>query len=186
MPILLEGRSPQRIEYGLSLPHSLLVTASLICAADRFEGLADWLRETRVRLPADLYGELCLMVGFAGRYERFTGELLAKLPADANTMAFDDLMAHLRAVPGVHYQTVALKALARGSTPPPAPNALLDLLEDPAAWATWASPVQSTTAETLTAFKPSTPWYKTAFTHPFFDNASMQRVWSNTLRLGWL
>ena len=67
MPNLLEGTSPLPISFAVSLPHSLLATASLMCASSEFEGLGDWLRETQARLPADQYRELCLLIRFPGR-----------------------------------------------------------------------------------------------------------------------
>jgi hypothetical protein len=110
-----------------------------MCASSQFEGLGDWLRETQVRLPADQCRELCLLIRFPGRYARLIGELASRLPDDAFDMGFDPLMAHLRAIPDVHYQLMALHALARGASPPPAPTELLDLLNEPDAWATYLS-----------------------------------------------
>lgn len=139
MPNLLEGTSPLPISFAVSLPHSLLATASLMCASSEFEGLGDWLRETQARLPADLGRELCLLIRFPGRYARLIGELATRLPEGAFQMDFDQLMAHLRAIPDVHYQLIALQALARGASPPPTPTELLDLLNKPVEWATYLS-----------------------------------------------
>lgn len=139
MPNLLEGISPLPMSFSVSLPHSLLATASLMCASSEFEGLGDWLRETRARLPEDLCSELCLLIQFPGRYARLIGELATRLPGDAFRMNFDQLMAHLRAIPDVHYQLIALQALARGASPPPAPTELLDLLKSPQEWAAYLS-----------------------------------------------
>jgi hypothetical protein len=137
MPNLLEGTSPLPISFAVSLPHSLLATASLMCASFEFEGLGDWLRETQARLPADLCRELCLLIRFPGRYARLIGELATRLPNDAFDMEFDQLMAHLHSIPDVHYQLIALQALARGASPPPPPTELLDFLNSPVAWATY-------------------------------------------------
>jgi hypothetical protein len=137
MPNLLEGTSPVPISFSVSLPHSLLATASLMCASSEFEGLGDWLRETRARLPADLCRELCLLIQFPGRYARLIGELATRLPKDAVELGFDQLMAHLRAIPDVHYQLIALRALARGASPSPSPTELLDLLNSPVEWAAY-------------------------------------------------
>ena len=135
MPDLVEGPSPLKTDFAVSLPHSLLATAGLVCAAPSFEGLADWLREARAHMPGDLLTELCLLITFPGRYQRFTAELAAYLPATATEMSFDDLWAHLEAIPDIHYQLIALRALARGGSPPPAPADLIDLMDRPDEWA---------------------------------------------------
>ena len=151
MADLIEGLSPLRIRFGCSLPHSVLATASLLCAAPRFEGLGDWLRETRARLPQDLCAELCTLIGFPGRYQRFTGELIARLPAEAFDAPFDELLAQLEAIPAVHYQLIALRALARGASPAPRPGELLDLTENPSEWADYLVQVGSDVAPTEVA-----------------------------------
>ena len=137
MADLIEGLSPLRTSFSCSLAHSVLATASLLCAAPRFEGLGDWLRETRARLPTDLCEELCTLIGFPGRHQRFTGELVARLPVEAFDATFDELLAVLEAIPGADYQTIALRALARGATPAPSPGELLDLMEDRSEWAAY-------------------------------------------------
>jgi hypothetical protein len=143
MPDILEGLSPLQINYALSLPHSLLATMSLMCAAPKFEGLGDWLREARTWLPADLLADICLLVTFPGGYQRLTGELIATLPADAMEWDYPQLMAHLEATPGTQYQRIALRALARGITPRPAPEALAALLDQPSEWSTYLTSVES-------------------------------------------
>jgi hypothetical protein len=124
---------------------------SLLCAAPRFEGLGDWLRETRAGLPEDLCGDLCALISFPGRYQRFTGELVARLPAGAFDATFDELLAQLDAIPAPHYQLIALRALARGASPSPSPADLLDLMEDPAEWAAYLDRVGSEVAPTEVA-----------------------------------
>jgi hypothetical protein len=152
MPDLLEGLSPLKIEYAVSLPHSLLATAGLMCAAPRFEGLGEWLREARAQLPADLRDELCLLITFPGRFQRFTAELSAYLPADASNMDFGQLLAHLQAIPAIHYQRIALRALARGASPPLAPAELVDLMNRPGEWAAYLASIESEIEpETVTA-----------------------------------
>ena len=146
MADLIEGLSPLGFRFGCSLAHSVLATASLLCAAPRFEGLGDWLRETRARLPEDLCGELCTLIGFPGRYQRFTGELVARLPAGAFDATFDELLAQLEAIPAPHYQLIALRALARGASPTPSPSDLLDLMEDLSEWAAYLAAVGSDVA----------------------------------------
>jgi DNA-binding transcriptional ArsR family regulator len=140
---LIKGLSPLSIDFAVSLPHSLLATISLMCASSEFEGLGEWLRETLARLPADLCEELCVLIGFPGHHQRFTSELSARLPDGAASMEFDELIAHLRAIPGVHYQLIALQALARGTSLSPNPNRLLDLLDRPAEWASYLAEIES-------------------------------------------
>jgi hypothetical protein len=135
MADLVEGLAPLRIEFGFSLSHSVLATASLLCAAPRFEGLGDWLRETLARLPVELCEELCTLLGFPGRYQRFIGELVACLPAEVFDAGFEELVEYLERIPDVDYQLIALRALARGTSPSPSPDKLLDLMDDPSAWA---------------------------------------------------
>jgi hypothetical protein len=143
MPDLLAGPSAKRIEYTLSLPHSLLSTISLVCAAPKFEGLADWLREARLRLAPELLSELCLLVTFPGSYHRFTAELLACLPDAGVALGFDELMEHLETMPGSEVQEVALRALARGATPGQEPSELVALSERPDEWAAYLTSVES-------------------------------------------
>ena len=146
MADLIRGLSPLPIRFSCSLAHSVLATASLLCAAPRFEGLGDWLRETRARLSADLCGELCTLIGFPGRHQRFTGELVACLPVQAFDATFDELLTLLEAIPDADYQMIALRALARGASPPPSPGALLELMEDPSEWAAYLVRVGSEVA----------------------------------------
>lgn len=143
---LVEGPSPLEVSFVVSLPHSLLATVSLVCASSEFEGLGDWLRETRARLPADLYDELCVLIGFPGHHQRFIGELSARLPDGAASLNFDELMAHLRAMPDADYQLIALQALARGTSLSRTPNSLLDLLDRPPEWAAYLAEVESRVA----------------------------------------
>lgn len=143
MPDILEGLSPLQVNYAISLPHSLLATMSLLCAAPKFEGLGDWLREARTWLPADLLADICLLVTFPGGYQRLTGELVAVLPADATALSYQQLMAHLEAMPSQQYQRIALRALARGTTPHPEPETLAALLDQPTEWSAYLASVES-------------------------------------------
>ena len=86
MADLIAGLSPLPIRFSCSLAHSVLATASLLCAAPRFEGLGDWLRETRARLPVELCGELCTLIGFPGRHQRF--DLPVDIRRGEGTLAF--------------------------------------------------------------------------------------------------
>jgi hypothetical protein len=152
MPDLLQGPSPRTIRFATSLPHSVLATIGLMCAAPHFEGLGEWLDEARMRLPADLLAELCLLVTFPGQYQRFTAELIARLPAKAAEPSFEALMAHLETIPGADYQQMALQALARGATPQPDPKDLFLLLDKPTEWAAYLNRVESEVApETVAA-----------------------------------
>lgn len=146
MADLIQGLSPQRIEYAVSLPHSLLSAASLMCAVPEFEGLGDWLREVRASLPADLRQELCLLMTFAGRYQRFTEELSATFPASALDWRLDELLAYLQAMPAVKVQHLALASLAKGAGGS-SPVDLLSLARQPGDWAAYLASVES----------PSTP-----------------------------
>jgi len=143
MPNLLQGPSPLKVEYQVSLPHSVLATMGLLCAAPYFEGLPDRLWEVRNRLPADLLAELCLLVTFPGRYQRFTSELMGRIPGGMAGIDFERLIDHLQAIPGIHYQLIALRALARGGTPPPPVAELADLLHRPDAWAAYLDGIES-------------------------------------------
>jgi hypothetical protein len=143
MPDILEGLSPLQVNYAISLPHSLLATMSLMCAAPKFEGLGDWLHEARTWLPSELLADICLLVTFPGGYQRLTGELVATLPDDAMALNYPQLMAHLETMPGTQYQQIALRALTRGTTPHPEPEALAALLDLPAEWSTFLANVKS-------------------------------------------
>jgi hypothetical protein len=143
MPDILEGLAPLQVNYASSLPHSLLATMSLMCAAPKYEGLGDWLREVRPHLPDDLLADICLLVTFPGGYQRLTGELAASLPDDATGLSFQQLMAYLEVMPGKKVQRIALRALARGTTPRPEPETLAALLDQPAEWAAYLASVGS-------------------------------------------
>ena len=144
MADLIEGLSPLRIRFGCSLSHSVLATASLLCAASRFEGLGDWLRETRARLPAELCEELCTCLAFpvATSASRRT---IARLPAEAFDATFDELLAQLDAIPDMHYQLIALRALARGASPSPTQRTA-GPVEKPPEWAAYLTGVGSEVA----------------------------------------
>jgi hypothetical protein len=151
MPDLVRSTLPLKTEFAVSLPHSLLATAGLVCAAPHFEGLGDWLRQARAQLPPDLRGELCLLVSFPGGYHRFTAELVACLPADAPQMGWDQLLDRLRAIPGEDYRQIALRALTRGATPRPEPADLVDLLDRPDEWAAHLAQIETEAAPEIVA-----------------------------------
>lgn len=142
MPDLVEGITPLKIDYAVSLPLSLLSTAGLMCATPRYEGLGDWLREARAQLSPDLREELCLLITFPGGYQRFTSELVSQI-LDMQEMDFDQFLARLQSVPGIFYQRMALRALAKGAETPPAVLDLIDLMDKPDEWATYLARVES-------------------------------------------
>ncbi|MFC2023267.1 ArsR/SmtB family transcription factor [Chloroflexota bacterium] len=143
MPDLVEGSLPLRVKYRASLAHSVLATASLLCAAPTYEGLGVWLHKARAQMPADLRSELYTLVAFAGGVHRFTSELSACLPDDAETLDMEGLLAFLGALPGRDYQRMALRALARGASPRPSPSAVMALLDRPDAWSSYLASVES-------------------------------------------
>jgi hypothetical protein len=123
----------------------------LLCAAPQVEGLGGWLYEARTRLPEDLLAELCLLITFPGQYQRFTAELIARLPEGAPEFSFDSLLACLDAIPGSDYQQMALQALARGASPPPSPGELLRLAASPPDWSAYLGGVGSEAAPAAVA-----------------------------------
>lgn len=148
MPNLIQGLAPLSFDFFVSLPHSLLAAASLVCAAPDFEGLSDQLWQMRSRVPPDLLGDLCLLITFPGGYQRFTAELMGRLPADAPAMDFAHFQTYLENIPEIHYQMIALRALRRGTDPQPESSdlldlALLDLAQQPGAWADYLASVGS-------------------------------------------
>jgi DNA-binding transcriptional ArsR family regulator len=151
MPDLVEGPSPIEVEFRVSLAHSLLATVSLVCGVPFYEGLGDWLLEARAKLVPAQLAELCLLVGFPGHIQHFTAELAASLPADAAELDQASLMAHLEAIPGAEYSQMALRALARGSTPRPTSDELRALMDQPAEWAGYLAQVGSQVAPEVVA-----------------------------------
>jgi DNA-binding transcriptional ArsR family regulator len=114
-----------------------------MCAVPEYEGLGDWLSEVRASLPVDLRQELCLLTSFAGRYQRFTEELSAALPASALNWSFDEFLAYLQTLPAVRIQHLALAALARAAEGSP-PVDLLSLAAQPGDWAAYLASIEST------------------------------------------
>jgi hypothetical protein len=151
MPDLVQGPEPIQYRFAVSLPHSVLATASLLCAAPRFEGLAEQLHVMRGLLSPELRDDLCLLMCFAGGYQRFSEQLMARLPAGTANMTFDAFIAHLEATPPIHYQWMALRALARGAGGRPAPAELFGLSRSPDRWATYLTSVESEAAPAVVA-----------------------------------
>jgi hypothetical protein len=172
MPALLEGLAPLTIEYAVSLPHSLLATMSLLCAASEYEGLGEWLHEARARLDAELLAELCLLITFPGRYQRFTAELFGYLLPEAKASSFEELLSHLRSLPDSAYRQMVLGALARGAKPRPDNHELLDLLGRPGEWAAYLHSVESQTPpETVASLVRDGASFKTRLL------AALDRFW---------
>lgn len=146
MPGLVAGSSPLKIQYSLSLPHSLLSAVSLMCAVPEYAGLDEWLAEARAGLPAGLRDELGLLVTFAGRYGRLTEELAAGLPVGAADWDFERLLAHWQALPPEEYQHIALAALSKALARHPARTGIQDLAGQPAEWADYLAAAGSTAA----------------------------------------
>jgi hypothetical protein len=151
MPDLVEGPPPIEVRFTVSLAHSLLSTVSLVCAVPSYEGLGDWLPEARARLGPAQLAELCLLAGFPGHVQRFTSELAASLPVSAPDFDQAALMAHLEAVPGDEYSQMALRALARGSSPRQGSDELLSLMDKPSEWAAYLARVGSDVAPEVVA-----------------------------------
>ena len=143
MPALLQGEALPRIQFVVSLPHSLLATASLLCAVPRFEGLGAWLHKTRDQLDPGLLRELCLIVNIPGRFPHFSTTLGAQLPDHAPDMDFDQFREHLESLPGVEYQRIALQTLAYGLDPACCPEDLIKLVEKPQKWAHCLAAIES-------------------------------------------
>lgn len=143
MPTLLQGEALPKIQFVVSLPHSLLATASLLCAIPRFEGLGAWLHKTRDRLDPDLLQELCLIVNIPGRFPHFSTTLGAQLPDHAPDMDFDQFRAHLESLPGAEYQRIALQTLTYGLDPEQLPEDLFELVEKPEDWADCLATIES-------------------------------------------
>jgi DNA-binding transcriptional ArsR family regulator len=151
MPDLVEGPSPIEVSFSVSLAHSLLATVSLVCAVPSFEGLGEWLLEARAKLVPAQLAELCLLVGFPGHIQRFTAELAASLPAEAPELDQAGLMAHLERIPGDEYSQMALRALARGSSPRPGGDELRSLMDQPTEWAGYLAQIGSQVAPEVVA-----------------------------------
>lgn len=151
MPDLLEGQAPITYRFIVSLPHSLLATASLLCVAPHFEGLPERLHDMRAALSPALRDELCLLMTFAGGYQRFSEQLMAHLPAHVAGMDFYGFLAYLESTPDIHFQWMALRALARGSGEHPlfaqgtrpTPTELLDLSHSTEEWAHYLKAIES-------------------------------------------
>ncbi len=143
MPALLQGEALPKIQFVVSLPHSLLATASLLCAIPRFEGLGAWLHKTRDHIDPDLLRELCLIVNIPGRFPHFATTLGAQLPDHAPDMEFDQFREHLESLPGVEYQRIALQTLAHGMDPVRCPGDLIELVENPEKWSHCLAAIES-------------------------------------------
>jgi len=118
MPGLVAAKSLPQVRFVVSLPLSLMSTMSLTCAAPHFEGLDAWLSETRQRLDPALMDEMALVLGFPGRFQRFTEEVYATLLAEDPVLSYEAFVARLYALPEETYVEMAHRAIAKGGKPP--------------------------------------------------------------------
>ena len=135
MPDLVTSRSLPRAEFVVSQPLSLMSTMSLLCAAPYFEGLDTWLPETRQRMEPELRGEMALVLGFPGRFQRFTEAVYAALVAGHPGMAYVTFIDILHATPEDEMAALVRRALTKAAAPPLPDDVLAALLADPDALA---------------------------------------------------
>jgi DNA-binding transcriptional ArsR family regulator len=130
VPELVAARSLPRTQFIVSLPLSLMSAMSLVCAAPHFEGLHAWLSETRQRLAPAFVDEMALVLGFPGRFQRFTDEVYVTLLAEDPALSYQAFVERLQALPVEAYAEMAQRAIARGSEPPLPPEEVRALLQD--------------------------------------------------------
>ena len=135
MPGLVAAKSLPQVRFVVSLPLSLVATMSLACAAPHFEGLDAWLSETRQRLDPAFLDEMALVLGFPGRFQRFTEEVYATLLAEDPVLSYEAFVARLRGLPEEAYVEMAHRAIAgggrRSSLPVPSPLPLVPFVLGP-------------------------------------------------------
>ena len=130
MPELVAAKSLPRTQFIVSLPLSLMSAMSLVCAAPHFEGLHAWLSETRQRLDPAFVDEMALVLGFPGRFQRFTGEVYVTLLAEDPALSYQAFVELLQALPVEAYAEIAQRAIAKGGEPPLQPEEVQVLLHD--------------------------------------------------------
>jgi len=118
MPELVAAKSLPRTQFIVSLPLSLMSAMGLVCAAPHFEGLHAWLSETRQRLDPAFLDEMALVLGFPGRFQRFTDEVYATLLAEDPVLGYQAFVERLQALPVEAYAEIAQRAIAKGGKPP--------------------------------------------------------------------
>jgi hypothetical protein len=69
----------------------------LICAVPLFEGLDIWLSETRQLLDPAFLDEMALVLGFPGRFQRFTEQVYAALLAETPALSYEAFLERLHA-----------------------------------------------------------------------------------------
>jgi DNA-binding transcriptional ArsR family regulator len=181
MPRLIAAKPAPQAQFVLSLPLSLMSTMSLICAAPHFEGLDAWLSETRQRLDPAFLHELSLVLGFAGRFQRFTEQVyIAQLMEDP-ALSYEAFMDRLRALPEKTFVAIAHRAIARGVKPPLPPDAVPTLLKDPTALKAHLCQADlNIDVETVLAFLQNLPQIKSRFV------AVVERFWREVYQAEWL
>jgi len=117
MPRLIAAKPPPQAHFVVSLPLSLMSAMSLVCVAPHFEGLSPWLSETRQRLAPPFLGEMALVLGFPGRYQRFTEQVYAALLSENPQLSYQEFVDRLRALPEDTFVGMAHRAIAGGATP---------------------------------------------------------------------
>jgi DNA-binding transcriptional ArsR family regulator len=135
VPELVAARPLPQVQFIVSLPLSMMSAMGLLCAAPHFEGLHPWLSETRQRLAPAFLEELALVLGFPGRFRRFTDEVHVTLLADDPALSYDAFVERLRATPEETYLEMAKRAVAQVREPPLQPEETRAFLQDPAALA---------------------------------------------------
>jgi len=131
MPGLVQAKSLPRAQFVVSLPLGLMSAMSLICAAPHFEGLGTWLSETRQRLAPAFLDEMALVLGFPGRFQRFTEQVYAVLLTENLTLSYQAFMDLLLALPEETFVAIAHRAIARSVRPPLPLDAVPALLGNP-------------------------------------------------------
>ncbi len=135
MPDLVAAKSLPQAQFIVSLPLGLMSAMNLVCAVPHFEGLDAWLSETRHKLEPAFLDEMALILGFSGRFRRFTDEVYVALLLDDPVMSCDAFVERLHALPEKAYVEMAHRAIAQGSEPPLPPEKVQALLRDPVALA---------------------------------------------------
>lgn len=133
MPELVPSKSLPQTRFVVSLPLSLMSTMSLICTVPLFEGLDIWLSETRQLLDPAFLDEMALVLGFPGRFQRFTEQVYATLLAENPALSYEAFLERLRAPAEATYVAMAHRAIAKGVKPPLPLEAVQALLRNSAA-----------------------------------------------------
>jgi DNA-binding transcriptional ArsR family regulator len=133
MPELIPSKSLPQTQFAVSLPLSLMSAMSLICVVPHFEGLDAWLSETRRLLDPEFLDEMALVLGFPGRFQRFTEEVYATLLAENPVLGYEAFREKLCASPEAAFVAMAHRAIAKGVKPPLPLEAVQALLRNSAA-----------------------------------------------------